>query len=647
MAKVSYDEEAEEPESDDEYDEEMEREMERMAKLAKGRGVRGTVSAEVYKENASWTAPVHVKEPDQREQITAAVMRSFIFQGLARDKLEQVIDAFEGPQSVEMGMEIIHQGDMVDSEDKALYCIESGLFDVYKSSKLVFTYTEPGSMFGELALLYNCPRAATVVAKSDGVIWSIERETFNQLVKGGIAAQKRKYQNFLADVDLLSGLNEDERAKIADVLQSREFSDGDRIVRAGDEGHEFFFLDEGCAKAMVDGKVVKEYGHGNYFGELALLNRAVRAADVVAGATPTRCAVLDEGAFRRLLGPLDNLLRERAKAYENVNLPAAAAAETKKKLAIVEKKSDWLCEGRRCGFWNFDRNVSCMHCGKPRPTKPTPPLPKLRALNLHETSITSKLVDILGIENESPDVFVARYVRRQTGTGVGFVQSKYHVAPGESFSVTVRALGTFGEIAIGFAPKGNLPSILHKVTKKHHPPQRDAFKNCLDPAATGISMVGWSQHEVGCHGDHGRWYQNGSVPGHQVSPRWEEGDVLDLGIGDDGAAILKRNGACIYEMDGPWPGCYAYPTVTVRSGGAEATIDISRVTQKPDPSPRTPLSKPRTGLLAAMRRTMSPLPFAEATGWARLLNGQCWCCGPEQSSGKLGRSNSVASGPVR
>jgi len=42
---------------------------------------------------------------------------------------------------------------------------------------------KPGEAFGELALLYNAPRAASIKAKTDAILFSLDRETFNNIVK--------------------------------------------------------------------------------------------------------------------------------------------------------------------------------------------------------------------------------------------------------------------------------------------------------------------------------------------------------------------------------------------------------------------------------------------------------------------------------
>lgn len=67
--------------------------------------------------------------------------------------------------------------------------IDAGELDCYKRLKktdnedtFLKTYN-PGESFGELALLYNAPRAATIKAKTASILFSLDRSTFNHIVK--------------------------------------------------------------------------------------------------------------------------------------------------------------------------------------------------------------------------------------------------------------------------------------------------------------------------------------------------------------------------------------------------------------------------------------------------------------------------------
>lgn len=58
------------------------------------------------------------------------------------------------------------------------------------------------------------------------------------------------------------------------------------------------------------------YKAGDYFGELALLKNEPRAANVIAK-TNLKCVSLDRNSFKRLLGPLDEILKRNIDAYKN------------------------------------------------------------------------------------------------------------------------------------------------------------------------------------------------------------------------------------------------------------------------------------------------------------------------------------------
>jgi cAMP-dependent protein kinase regulator len=149
----------------------------------------------------------------------------------------------------------------------------------------------PGESFGELALLYNAPRAATIVCTSPQCeLWSLERGTFNHIIKTAVQKKREKYDTFMEKVEILKCMDKNENSKIADAFKEEWFEDGDMIIRQGDkdENSSFYMIIEGqCVATMVmqpgtPAVEVKKYGPGDYFGERSLLKDAPRAANIIA-----------------------------------------------------------------------------------------------------------------------------------------------------------------------------------------------------------------------------------------------------------------------------------------------------------------------------------------------------------------------------
>ena len=117
-----------------------------------------------------------------------------------------------------------------------LYVVDSGQLDCFKTfkkgedAKFLKTY-QPGESFGELALLYNAPRAATIKAKTDSVLFELDRECFNHIVKEAAMKKREKYDNFLQSVEIFSTMDPYERGQIADALKPVKFVKGDYVVK--------------------------------------------------------------------------------------------------------------------------------------------------------------------------------------------------------------------------------------------------------------------------------------------------------------------------------------------------------------------------------------------------------------------------------
>jgi CRP-like cAMP-binding protein len=108
-----------------------------------------------------------------------ALLRSLpIFAPLSAPVLEQVASRLI-PTEAALGSEIIRQGDPGDR----FYVIEEGEVVVSKNGRQVATLQQ-GNFFGEIALLREIPRTATVTAQTDTLLYALERDDFLEAVTG-------------------------------------------------------------------------------------------------------------------------------------------------------------------------------------------------------------------------------------------------------------------------------------------------------------------------------------------------------------------------------------------------------------------------------------------------------------------------------
>ncbi|KAK9476404.1 cyclic nucleotide-binding-like protein [Lipomyces japonicus] len=246
--------------------------------------------------SSSFRPRVVPKTVDQMSRLNRIIAQNFLFRGLDEEAVHTVLNVLE-EKKIAAGVTIITQGD----EGETFYLLESGTVDFYKN-KVKVSSAGAGTSFGELALMYNAPRAATVVATSPSVLWLLDGITFRRILMERTASKRDMYGQFLREVPVLQSLSDWERAKIADALKAVTAEAGDVIITEGDVGEHFYLIEEGEAEVVKrdEGKVM-DAGKGDYFGELALLNDAPRAASVIAK-TKVKLVTLDKSGFQRLLG---------------------------------------------------------------------------------------------------------------------------------------------------------------------------------------------------------------------------------------------------------------------------------------------------------------------------------------------------------
>jgi cGMP-dependent protein kinase len=266
------------------------------------------------------------KTPEERKLMSTALKANENLQtmvSLDDGKIKELTDA-AWKETVTAGKMIIEEGDL---QADYFYIVQEGAFEIYVSvsdenegngtvgeQKLQSTVKQGGS-FGELALLYLVPRAATVKAIQNSTVWVIDRNKFKSILMKVSDEKINEYVKYLSRVNVLESLLQDEKKAIAQALVEMHFAQKEVILEQGEPGNTFYILYDGEVKIEKDGKEVSRLkaenktGTAQFFGERALLDNEGRAATVTVVSETAKALALDRESFNLLLGPLADIIK--------------------------------------------------------------------------------------------------------------------------------------------------------------------------------------------------------------------------------------------------------------------------------------------------------------------------------------------------
>jgi CRP-like cAMP-binding protein len=300
--------------------------------------------------------------------LTKVVQQNILFRNFKSEEHASIVEAFECIHS-KAGEIIIRQGD----SGEYFYIIEHGKLDVFMEScgiriKVGRSLTN-GDYFGELALMYNTPRAATVVSIEASVLWRIDRGTYRSIVTHHNKITSDEFYQLASHVHILGKrlgdiLNPAELNKVVSTLEIEEFEHESVIIRQHQTGDYFYIISEGQVdvwqessssnsnstanttnttnttvevdqgnglnqELSIFGRKVATLSRGDCFGEKALLADDVRQASCIAVGRVV-CLSLSRDDFIAMIGSWQDVVMD-----VDVNQQSKLAAKKAKIRASV------------------------------------------------------------------------------------------------------------------------------------------------------------------------------------------------------------------------------------------------------------------------------------------------------------------------
>lgn len=220
------------------------------------------------------------------------------------------------------GAHVVRQGD----EGREAFVLARGAVNVMReqvgAGDVLLATLGPGAIFGEMALVSEAPRAASVVAAEPVQLLAIARSALELLAREdpaigptlGRFCYRRMLSNLVRHSAILSSVPIDQRSALIERFSSLQFEPGQLLVRQGEEPASLFLIASGevqvrSTDAAGERTVLAQLGPGHVVGEISVVLRRPANADVVA-LHSTVALALSREQFHEAIHEHPNLLRE-------------------------------------------------------------------------------------------------------------------------------------------------------------------------------------------------------------------------------------------------------------------------------------------------------------------------------------------------
>jgi cAMP-dependent protein kinase regulator len=232
------------------------------------------------------------KKEDTKKILFNALRTNVLFSSYTDYEQKRIVDAFEKVDIV-AGETVIRQGERGDH----FYVVESGRLQLYiensDGEQILSSHNiDAGSSFGEIALLYDIPRTATVAAVENSVLWRVDRHTYRYVVSSSEKQSMEENMSFLSEVqvrgkkfkDMLHG---NDLNLLVTAVEQEEYPPGDIIIRQDQPGDYFYIIKSGDVGVC---KVEKTPGCDSPVQKALMLSGSTDSVEGMTGAADSACS---------------------------------------------------------------------------------------------------------------------------------------------------------------------------------------------------------------------------------------------------------------------------------------------------------------------------------------------------------------------
>jgi len=292
----------------------LSKEKSKALEAAKSKMFSESELANPEEEEVELSKLVTEKTEEEKASIAEAIRASVMFKDISDDQREMIYGVME-PIDCRKGDWVIKQGTVgdrfyiVDHGDFEVRIVPDGQTDDGSGGNVVHVYhgsreNNAHPSFGELALMYSAPRAASVVAKSDGKLWALHRYAFRQVLAQ--QTERKELVRVLKRISLLKNVKPEKIQSLAAAMAEVTFGKGESVVEQGQVGDNFFVVVSGSCELIHKEKeevATATLKANDYFGEEVLVDERRYGATVVALQTTT-CYKLDKLTLKQTVGNL-------------------------------------------------------------------------------------------------------------------------------------------------------------------------------------------------------------------------------------------------------------------------------------------------------------------------------------------------------